>query len=156
VKQKEQEINSSSAAAAAAKLPNQKSLRAKGSYFSKNSMEDSENKNPNVSAPIPNGRTTKSKKAASKPSTEMKKQFGNPSEHEKKPHLRSTFSARNLLGGREILNQITEFCSELKKLGSKTSKKATEKEKHGVLGELKERVRDRERMPLLETKQGEA
>jgi hypothetical protein len=83
VKQKEQEINSSSVTAA--KLPNQKSLRAKGSYFSKNSMEDSENKNPNVSAPIPNGRTTKSKKAASKPSTEMKKQFGNLSMATRKP-----------------------------------------------------------------------
>ncbi|XP_059463203.1 uncharacterized protein LOC132192035 [Corylus avellana] len=153
VKQKEQEINSSSAAAA--KVPTQKSLRARGSYFSKNSM-DSENKNPNVSAPIPNGRTTKSKKAASKPSTEVKKQFGNPLEHEKKPQLRSTFSARNLLGGREILNQITEFCSELKKLGSKSSKKSTEKEEHRVLGELKERVRDRERMPLLETREGKA
>lgn len=140
VEQKEKEINSSSAA----KVPNQKSLRTKGSYFSKNPIEDSENKNPNVSAPIPNGRT-KSKKAASKPSTEMKKQFGNPPAHEKKPHLRSTFSARNLLGGREILNQITEFCSELKKLGSKSSKKATEKEQHGVLGELKEREREREK-----------
>lgn len=146
LKQKEKEINSSSAA----KIPNPKSLRTKGSYFSKNSISDSENKNPNVSAPIPNGKT-KSKKL-----TEMKKQFGNPSEHEKKPQLRSTFSARNLLAGREILNQITEFCSELKKLGSKSSKKAVEKEHHGVLGELKERVRDRERMPLLNIKEGEA
>ncbi len=69
----------------------------------------------------------------------MKKEFGNPPDDEKKPHLRGTFSARNLLGGREILNQITEFCSELKKLGSKNSKKATEKERHGVLSDLKER-----------------
>ncbi|ERN11772.1 uncharacterized protein LOC18439974 [Amborella trichopoda] len=32
------------------------------------------------------------------------------------PQLKSTLSARNLFAGREILHQISEFCSELKKL----------------------------------------
>lgn len=143
VKLKEKEKSSSSTA----KFPNPK-----------NSNEDSENKNPNVSAPIPYGRT-KPRRASTKPSTEKKKQRDDSSEnswkHEHKPQLRSTFSARNLLGRREILNQITDFCSEIKKLGRTSWKKGATEKEHVVLGELKERVRDRERMPLLVIKEGE-
>lgn len=71
----------------------------------------------------------------------------------KRGNLKSTFSASNLVGGREILSQIKEFCAELKKIARKSSKNgAIISEKvpsDGVLGELKERVRAKERMPLL-------
>ncbi|XP_041028565.1 uncharacterized protein LOC121268377 isoform X2 [Juglans microcarpa x Juglans regia] len=155
VKPKEKEINPSSST----NFPDSKSLKTKGSYYSQSSsIEDGENRNPNVSAPIPNGRT-RSEKATRKPSTENEKKSvelsENSSKHDRKPQMRNTFSARNLLGGREILNQITEFCSELKKLGRRRSwKKGTKaKEQDGVLGELKKRVRDRERSPLLVVKE---
>ena len=68
--------------------------------------------------------------------------------------LKSTFSARNLVAGREILSQITEFCAELKRMVKKGSKKGvSEKASDGILGELKERVRERERAPLLVVKE---
>ncbi|KAL4606993.1 hypothetical protein ACB092_09G143400 [Castanea dentata] len=144
VKLKGKEINSTSAAA---KIPNPKSLKTKGSN------KDGENKNPNVFAPIPNG-SMNSKKVAMKPSTEKKKKkhldgelLKNSFKDDRKPQLKSTFSERNLLTGQEILNQIMEFYSELKKLGMKSWKKPTAENGSGqVLGE---RVRERERMPLL-------
>ena len=74
--------------------------------------------------------------------------------NDKKKQLKSTFSAQNLLGGREILSQITEFCSELKKLARKGSKKGTsEKASSGVLEEAKVKGLGRERMPLLAVKE---
>lgn len=95
-----------------------------------------------------------SKKAAMKPSTEKKKKkhldgelLENSFKDDRKPQLKSTFSERNLLTGQEILNQITEFCSELKKLGVKSWKKPTAE--NGLGQVLGERVRERERMPLL-------
>uniref|UniRef100_A0A2N9ECZ1 Uncharacterized protein n=1 Tax=Fagus sylvatica TaxID=28930 RepID=A0A2N9ECZ1_FAGSY len=122
LKLKGKEINSFSQAA---KIPNPKSLKTKGSN------EDSENKNPNIFAPIANDGID-SKKAAMKTSNEKKirKQLNDESSEnsfvdERKPQLKSSFSAHNLLGGQEILNQITEFCCELKKLGRKSWKKPT-------------------------------
>lgn len=91
-----------------------------------------------------------SKKAMTKSCAEKNQQLGDPQVNSSKPpRLRSTFSARNLKGGREILNQITEFCSELKKLAKKGSKRATTEK---VLGEMKERVEEKGRVPLLEVK----
>lgn len=70
----------------------------------------------------------------------------NPSEavsdsakREERVQLKSTNSARNLFGGREIFSQLTEFCSELKKLalnGSdrevSTTKSTSRKSSEGV------------------------
>ncbi|CAN6577068.1 unnamed protein product [Malus baccata var. baccata] len=105
-------------------LPNMKNENLNS--FS-NVHEESENKNPNIPASIPRCKT-KSKKAVVNPSSEKKKQvdessFQDSSKNGRKPQLKTTFSASNLLGGREILNQITEFCTELKKLARRGSRK---------------------------------
>lgn len=68
----------------------------------------------------------------------------------KKPQLKSTFSAQNLLGGREILSQISGFCSELKRLATR-GRKGTSLQS-GVSEEVKECVVHRERVPLLVVK----
>lgn len=39
------------------------------------------------------------------------------------PRLRSTLSARNLFAGRDILNQISDFCHELKKLATRAKER---------------------------------
>ena len=69
-------------------------------------VEDKENKNPNLY--IPKKAVTKTTSSAD----QKQKLDGNAL----KPKLRSTFSARNLKAGKELLNQITGFCSEIKKL----------------------------------------
>ncbi|KAL8155063.1 uncharacterized protein LOC141661776 [Apium graveolens] len=75
-------------------------------------VEDGENQNPNLSTPL----KYKAKlKEAIKSSTE-KKQFESISPHDEKQKLRSTLSARNLFAGRDLLNQFSDFCSDLKKL----------------------------------------
>ncbi|XVE61185.1 hypothetical protein DITRI_Ditri06bG0019200 [Diplodiscus trichospermus] len=122
------------------------------------SNDDNENRNPNLATP-PLGAMTMPKTSAKK--SEEKNQMddlrNNSAKYDRKRGLKSTFSARNLAAGREILSQITEFCSELKKMASKSSKKgASEKVSNGVLGELKERVREKERTPLLVVKEREA
>ncbi|KAI4300756.1 hypothetical protein L6164_034094 [Bauhinia variegata] len=117
--------------------------------------EDSENKNPNFSAPEAYGITNKPKKQTPKPNRMITEHLDGSMEKENpvKPKLRSTFSARNLLGGREVLSQITEFCSELKRIVKikKGSKKGTAS---GVSAELKETMIERERIPLLVVKDG--
>ncbi|CAK9168239.1 unnamed protein product [Ilex paraguariensis] len=77
-------------------------------------VEDSENENPNLSTP-PNHKASRFMKEAVKSSAE-KKRADNSLHNEEAPRLRSTLSARNLFAGRDILNQITEFCNELKRL----------------------------------------
>ncbi|KAK8493687.1 hypothetical protein V6N13_025571 [Hibiscus sabdariffa] len=55
-------------------------------------------------------------------------------------------SASNLVGGRDVLSQISELCAELKRMARKGSKMgAPEKASDGVLGDWKERIRERER-----------
>ncbi|KAK9283048.1 hypothetical protein L1049_011276 [Liquidambar formosana] len=129
--------------------------------------EDSENQNPNLSTP-PN-QQAKSLKAAIKSSMENKKLIGNSvnsMQNDETPRLKSTLSARNLFAGKDILNQITEFCSELKKIATRGKerdnvekmsvnrcpmgvKKELVKEVHGDdLGDLDGRERDRK--PLLD------
>ncbi|KAK7336587.1 hypothetical protein VNO77_17133 [Canavalia gladiata] len=126
-----------------------------------NFSEDSENKNPNFSAPNPNGRTNKLKKPLMRPKKENPKQLDGSMEYPVKSHrktqLKSTFSAQNLLGGREILSQISGFCSELKRLAMKGSKKGTGgnvPSSSGVSEEVKERMVHKERVPLLVVKGG--
>ncbi|GMJ02313.1 hypothetical protein like AT3G52110 [Hibiscus trionum] len=97
----------------------------KGSKPGKSLKEDDENRNPNVSTPA-------------LPWTEEKTQ--------RKKGLKSSLSGRNLVGGRDVLSQISELCAELKRMARKGSRKgAPEKASGGVLGEWKERVRERER-----------
>lgn len=76
--------------------------------------QDSENQDPNLFTPPPS--KVNPMKEAIKSSEEKKKLVDNTFEDQKVPSLRSTLSAKNLFAGRPILNQITEFCNELKKL----------------------------------------
>ncbi|KAL6003099.1 hypothetical protein ACLOJK_023322 [Asimina triloba] len=90
-------------------------------------QEDGENHNPNSSSPIPERhKAIKAyiKSSAEKKPVEMKKTRGSEVDEALSrtdqglppPQLKSTLSARNLFAGKDILNQITEFCNELKKL----------------------------------------
>ncbi|GAU12672.1 hypothetical protein TSUD_121640 [Trifolium subterraneum] len=74
---------------------------------------DSENQNPNLGTP-----QFKSMKSLIKSSEEKKKLVDETLQDNNKavPSLKSTLSAKNLFSRRPILNQITEFCNELKKL----------------------------------------
>ncbi|XP_047156403.1 uncharacterized protein LOC124827398 [Vigna umbellata] len=135
------------------------SERSRRPSCSENFYEDSENRNPNFTAPLPSGsRTNKLKKPL------MKTKDGNPSPKElntgpvecpaksqRKNQLKSTFSAQNLLGGREILSQINGFCSELKRLARGRREKGGSSS--GVSEEevKKERV-VKERVPLFVVK----
>ncbi|KAI4323396.1 hypothetical protein L6164_023008 [Bauhinia variegata] len=92
--------------------------------------QDSENQNPNLLTPSNN--PLKPIKAAIKSSEEKKKPIDDAGLI-KPPSVKSTLSAKNLFAGRPILNQITEFCSELKKLATR----ARERENAEILGEKK-------------------
>ncbi|KAI5341734.1 hypothetical protein L3X38_009609 [Prunus dulcis] len=135
-------------------------------------QEDSENQNPNLSTPPIN--QAKAMKATIKSSAEKKQPIeSTPQNSEVLPRLRSTLSARNLFAGRDILNQLTDFCSELKRMamrarekedvegldvrkslgGLKEEEVVKKEECNGeVLGELN--GRQTERMPLLEVGKG--
>lgn len=148
-------------ASSTTEFPNPKLLKTKSPSFScNNANEDTENKDPNFSVPPFPSDKPKSEKAFLIPKiaekTNKKKQVDEPSEkhpskHSGKPRLKSSLSMRNLISGREILNQITDFCAEMKKMATKSSKKGmSEKVSGGVLNETKEKNgRQRERMPLL-------
>ncbi|XP_048442099.1 uncharacterized protein LOC103945874 [Pyrus x bretschneideri] len=134
--------------------------------------EDSENQNPNVSTPPMN--QAKSMKATIKSSTEKKQPIESTLPNDEVlPKLRSTLSARNLFAGRDLLNQITDFCSELKRMAMRVRegedvensdvrkspaglKEEVVKEEEvcnrEVFGELK--GRETERMPLFEVDKG--
>ncbi|KAK4838360.1 hypothetical protein QYF36_013176 [Acer negundo] len=64
----------------------------------------------------------------------------------KQPGLKSTFSARNLVAGRrEVVNRITEFCGELKKMARNGLKKKGSSEKERVpLLIVRQRERERD------------
>lgn len=120
--------------------------------------EGSENQNPNLSTP-PNNHA-KIIKAAIKSSTEKKEVIDDSLQrnNETQPRLKSTLSARNLFAGRDILNQITEFCNELKRMATRPRERGSarnsvesvkenvvkeEKSKNEVLGELERRGNER-------------
>lgn len=127
---------------------------------SKNFHEDGENENPNISSlPPPTHPIAKSKtfKSTIKSSAEKKKEMETnswnsaadcPPQTEDRPQLKSTHSARNLFAGREILNQISEFCNELKKLALN----ASEREDSTKSNETKISKGIKEKEPLLESK----
>lgn len=117
--------------------------------------EDTENKNPNFTATNFDGGTTNKLKKPLLEERNDSKECDVRSDRRSK--LKSTFSAQNLLGGREIMSQITGFCSELKRLATRkgASKKGGGADPNVVLGELnlKEKtVRRKERAPLLVVK----
>ena len=125
-------------------------------------IDVSENQNPNLSTPL-NHHEAKSLKAAIKSSSEKKKPIDIISQSDEMPRLKNALSARNLFAGKDILNYITEFCNDLKKLATRARERENEekssekksreaavvKEVSGqVLGELD--VAEKERKPLLE------
>ncbi|KAL4311285.1 hypothetical protein GQ457_01G013980 [Hibiscus cannabinus] len=104
-----------------------------GSKPAKGLNEENENRNPNVSnPPLPK-----------KSYREEKTQRGDLKDKSaRKKELKSSLSARNLVGGRDVLSQISELCAELKRMARKGSKKgAPEKASGGVLGDWRERER---------------
>ncbi|XP_050380869.1 uncharacterized protein LOC126798080 [Argentina anserina] len=131
----------------AAKLPN---MKTKSSRYARNANEErDENKNPNVTASLPIGYCKSKSTKASIMTTcnEKKKKQGDRSSQDLskycvKPQLNSTFSASNLLRGRDILNQITGFCTDMKNLAKRGSRNKT-------LENCDRKEKIRERMPLI-------
>ncbi|KAL0925943.1 hypothetical protein M5K25_004320 [Dendrobium thyrsiflorum] len=103
--------------------------------------EDLENQNPNMKTTPLMMKEKKLKVAAKKePIKSSAEKKGAVAEEEMRetqrkispplPRLKSTFSARNLFSGKDILSQISEFCHELKKLAAgKDSAAINEEEK---------------------------
>ncbi|XP_016432965.1 uncharacterized protein LOC107759515 [Nicotiana tabacum] len=124
-------------------------------------VEDSENQNPNFATP-PRFRT-KLMKQTFKSSAEKKPVDDNISlqKEQQIPKLRSTLSARNLFAGGDLLNKVTDFCNELKKLVTIRTKEkengANENLETSPLMGNKQKAKDcivddeqRERKPLFE------
>ncbi|XP_024025896.1 uncharacterized protein LOC112090256 isoform X2 [Morus notabilis] len=110
--------------------------------------EDCENLNPNLSTPPPYNNQSRILKAAIKSSAETKEAMATDEAVAMlpQPRLKSTLSARNLFAGRDILNQISDFCSELKRMAMRPKERENEESakenvvkeesKSGVLSEL--------------------
>ncbi|PKU74375.1 hypothetical protein MA16_Dca003578 [Dendrobium catenatum] len=108
---------------------------------SRNVSEDLENQNPNMETTPLMMKAKKINAAAKKePIKSSAEKKGGVADEEMRetprkvspprPRLKSTFSARNLFSGKDILSQISEFCHELKKLAAgKDSAAITEEEK---------------------------
>ncbi|GAB4832598.1 hypothetical protein Ancab_006617 [Ancistrocladus abbreviatus] len=149
-------------------------LKRRGLAQSSNSSlsnEDGENQNPNLSTPI---YQIKSMKAAVKSSAEKKEERDNDYSEillaDEKPRLKSTLSARDLFGGNDIFNKITEFCHELKKMATRkreengsdilnAKKRSLESKAEAgkdvsVVSLDKLDEKERERKPLLEVSEG--
>lgn len=96
---------------------------------------DSENQNPNLVTP-----QFKSTKALIKSSDEKKKPVDDTLQENTAavPSLKSTLSAKNLFSRRPILNQITEFCNELKRLAIRARERENTENLNPI--EIKEEV----------------
>ncbi|PHT59696.1 hypothetical protein CQW23_02059 [Capsicum baccatum] len=116
-------------------------------------VEDSENQNPNFATP-PRFKANKLMKQTIKSSTEKKPPV-DEKEEQQIPKLRSTLSAKNLFAGGDLLNKVSEFCNELKRLVVTRTK---EREKCAVenleTSPLMEPIivddKERERKPFME------
>ncbi|MFS7967904.1 hypothetical protein Hanom_Chr09g00791331 [Helianthus anomalus] len=122
-------------------------LKKRGFPSNKDSkhVQDDENHNPNFSTPPPMNKA-KSLKEMIKSSAEKNPPFENvrlQNEETPRPH--------NLFAGRDILNQVTEFCNELKRLAMRT--KADGEKEIGKKQEM-EVLQETQRMPLLEKYEG--
>lgn len=82
---------------------------------------DSENQNPNFMTPP--RLKAKILKEAIKSSAEREAMEENSTYREQPRRLRSTLSARNLFGGGGLMNKVSEFCNELKKLALRAKEK---------------------------------
>lgn len=134
--------------------------RGVAQFWNSKFNEDSENKNPNLySSPLAKNLM----KSSSQKIVEKNEKEGVEESKDVLSRMKSTVSARNLFAGRDILNQITEFCSELKRMATKaregenseSNMEKSVKEEEGqveveVLGDKD--LRKRERKPLLEVK----
>ncbi|KAL3380758.1 hypothetical protein AABB24_001085 [Solanum stoloniferum] len=106
-------------------------------------VEDGENQNPNFATP-PRFKA-KLMKQTIKSSAE-KKPVDEKEEHI--PKLKSTLSARNLFAGGDLLNKVSEFCNELKRLvvtRTKEREKCADENLPLIVDD-----KERERKPLLE------
>lgn len=120
-------------------------------------IQDSENQNPNFSTPpIHKPKSIKEMIKSSSEKINVENDFLLKEEPQPPRLLKHTLSARNLFAGRDILNQVTEFCNELKRLATRTKDNGekeivnksvvpSKKQEMGVLQESKT-----ERKPLLE------
>ncbi|KAG4399017.1 hypothetical protein AAZX31_08G153600 [Glycine max] len=131
--------------------------------------QESENQNPNLFTPPPTTKVNPLKEAIK--STEEKKKVVDNDDtfvDHKAPSLRSTLSTKNLFAGRPILNQITEFCNELKKLAirakerenaenliPKESEEVVEKTSCSIQALAESDTKEKERKPLLEVSKAE-
>ena len=130
-----------------AEIPNPHTLITKGYKSVHGFTEDCENKNPNLS-----NRKPDSDNLSKKANIRLGEARDDLHANSTKAKLRTTFSARNLLAGKEVLSQITEYCSKLKSLAKKGANNgSTKKASVRVLGE---KEREKERMPLLAVKGG--
>ncbi|KAH9774485.1 hypothetical protein WN944_020686 [Citrus x changshan-huyou] len=126
--------------------------------------DNSENQNPNSVTPQ---NQVEPMKMSIKSSSEKNKLMDDTSQNDELlPRLKSTLSARNLFAGKDILNHISDFCNELKKLATRARERENTEmfnEKNRQVGEKKEVVNERpcevigavgekekERKPLLE------
>ncbi|CAH1445110.1 unnamed protein product [Lactuca virosa] len=120
-------------------------------------IQDSENQNPNFSTPpIHKPKSIKEMIKSSSEKINVENDFLLKEEPQPPRLLKHTLSARNLFAGRDILNQVTEFCNELKRLATRAKDNGekeivnksvvpSKKQEMGVLQESKT-----ERKPLLE------
>ncbi|XP_022148728.1 uncharacterized protein LOC111017317 [Momordica charantia] len=102
---------------------------------------NNENQNPNFSTPQTHAAKTASTKTQIKSSTEKKPLMDDGQQKNNgTPSLKSTLSARNLFAGRDILNQITEFCNEIKRMATRVRERENAKQlapENGVEAEKK-------------------
>ncbi|KAJ4967373.1 hypothetical protein NE237_019222 [Protea cynaroides] len=127
---------------------------------------ENENNNPNFSTPQNH---SKIMKAEIKSSTEKKKFFdespclADSTQSNRRPHLKSTLSARNLFGGRDILSQISELCNELKKLATRAKERENSEASNVEKGSPPELLSEippewnekvKEKKPLLQVEEG--
>ncbi|KAL4580918.1 hypothetical protein LXL04_017124 [Taraxacum kok-saghyz] len=121
-------------------------------------VHDNENQNPNFSTP-PNHKHKSIKemiKSSSEKNHEENDFLPNEEQQQQQPPrlLKHTLSARNLFAGRDILNQVTEFCNELKRLATRAKDNNVEKEivkKSAPVSSKKQETGVlQERKPLLE------
>ncbi|CAI8596172.1 unnamed protein product [Vicia faba] len=106
---------------------------------------DSENQNPNLVTP-----QFKSTKALIKSSDEKKKLVDDTlQDNTAVPSLKSTLSAKNLFSRRPILNQITEFCNELKRMAIRARER--ENTENLNINESKEEAVVQEKTPPAKT-----
>ncbi|CAJ2639171.1 unnamed protein product [Trifolium pratense] len=107
---------------------------------------DMENQNPNLVTP-----QFKSMKSLIKSSEEKKKLVDETLQDNNKavPSLKSTLSAKNLFSRRPILNQITEFCNELKRLALRAREREDAENLNPI--ESKEEIVVHEKTPPVKT-----